>query len=281
MFSPRFVVGIGCAGAWDEKIHKKADVLVSSVLAGYSFRKGAKSRNQPQTVFQDFLNNFVNVREQWKLEKIAATDEAEPVASKLHFGAIISGDKLVVEQEDMDDLNELIASGEEKVLNVPIVGCEMEGIGIWAACMRLKVANAIIKGPSDFCKGKTDQTPLQKEEAQVRASFASFHFFRHAFQHALRSGTLPAQWVPAPSVTSAPGAVSAPVAITDKDPGFKEVAKLIQYVRDGNEELKTRRQVLPTDAEKSEYTTVSAEIKALEARKDALYKKIVPKLSKA
>ena len=37
-----------------------------------------------------------NAVAQWTLEKVAATDETESVSCKVHTGAIISGDQLVV-----------------------------------------------------------------------------------------------------------------------------------------------------------------------------------------
>jgi nucleoside phosphorylase len=201
-FSPRFVVTIGCAGGWDPDKHRKADVLFSTVIAPYSYRKGEENRNTSQPVHANLLHmvRAVTQANVWSAEKTPKTGEAAAVLCAVHEGAILSGDQLVVTLEDQQQLQQLvaIAHGKKKktylVGTQPIIGAEMEGTGIWAACHSEQVPNAIFKGVSDFCADKAEQTAEQKRDAQVRASYAAFDFFRVVFSRALTNRTLPPYW---------------------------------------------------------------------------------------
>ena len=274
-FSPRFVVGVGCAGSWNQQTIKLADVLVSTVTAPYSFRKGDQSRNLTNRLAPDLHNMLRNQAESWRLEKQPGTEEAEPIKCKVHFGAVLSGDKLVVTQQDKADMQALLADkATEKIDNEVIIGAEMEGTGVAAACSKLKIPNAIIKGPSDFCAGKAAQKGDDKEEAQVRASFAAFHFFRHAFSSALAAKVLPPHWKPLPLVVNQGDAITKPIQITAAAAGYPEVEKLVKHMRTGNEKLIEDRKKEPSKEDVETYEKLLQECKDLNAKKDEAYKKV-------
>jgi hypothetical protein len=151
-WSPRFVVTIGCAGGWDAAKHKKADVLFSTLVVPYSYRKGAENRNETFLVHHALTTMIHNVVQGrlWQSEKVRATDEAEAVMCNVHEGAILSGDLLVVTDEDKKQMQDLVAKitedGKIKVGAHSLIGAEMEGNGIAVACMLEQIPNAICKG---------------------------------------------------------------------------------------------------------------------------------------
>lgn len=155
---PKFVISIGIAFGIDSVKQKIGEVLVSQHLCSYEQQKVTKdgavefrSRNVDcsTTLLQFFRSN-----------KQAHWDGVE-----VHFGGMVTGEKLIDNVEFRDNLKKFLGAG--------IVGGEMEGFGVYTACTEKKVDWIVVKAICDWADGNkgNNKESNQQLAAKNAASF--------------------------------------------------------------------------------------------------------------
>ena len=158
-FDPRFVVAVGCAFGYDSKKQRMADVLVSTVIAPYDHNRigadagSSENRNKPvpiATKLQKLINSF---QEQWQFVKVSSEDG--DIYGVVHTGSILCGESLVdsevYKQELAKKAGADMESKKRRVGGEVLIGGEMEGAGMHAACVnRGDLPCVVIKGVSDW-----------------------------------------------------------------------------------------------------------------------------------
>jgi nucleoside phosphorylase len=228
-WSPRLVVAIGCAMGVDPEKHRLDDVLFSSCIAGYEcVRRNADqtldNRNDPCSVSGEVLalfNEFIQSGSPWRLARKG--DGTQPDRVCVHAGAIMCGESLVADDFYKKSLLDLLGTNQKKssLGSHPIIGGEMEGIGMFAACDRFRLPCVVIKGVSDHAGNKQQS---DKARTQRRATFAAFDFLVTAVKPAFASGNLPHFWAPERDSTR----VRHVHPVDTDDPAH---AKLLDFVR--------------------------------------------------
>lgn len=169
-WKPTAVVMIGIAFGKDQKKNRLGDVLVSESITAYEpMRIGEKTiaRGPTSLAGQILLDRFRNMLD-WEYENSPSTK------SKKIIGQMLSGDKLVDDQEFKDRLFELFPNA---------IGGEMEGAGIYAATTRANVPEWIlVKGICDWGDGtkNKDYQALAADAATslCHAVFSNPHSFK-------------------------------------------------------------------------------------------------------
>jgi len=141
IWQPRAVIMIGIAFGKDPQKQAMADVMVASQIISYE-----QQRVGDKVIFHGpitptnatLLNRFANAYN-WRF----ARPNGE--VCKIHFGAILSGEKLV---DNPEFKSELFAQYSQAI------GGEMEGAGLCAATGRMGVPWILVKAISDWGDGK-------------------------------------------------------------------------------------------------------------------------------
>ncbi|WP_378955747.1 hypothetical protein [Pelosinus sp. sgz500959] len=168
-WQPKAIVMIGIACGKDPIKQKIGDVLVSESITAYEpMRIGSKTipRGPTSLAGQVLLNRFRNMLD-WEFMTSPKTK------SRMIVGEMLSGDKLIDDQEFKDELFELFPNA---------IGGEMEGAGVYAAAARLKLPEwIVVKAICDWGDGsKTKESqPLAAEMATslCHAVFSKPHSF--------------------------------------------------------------------------------------------------------
>ena len=154
---PSAVVMVGIAFGIDEKKQLPGDILISKQIQPYDLQKIGTDRRGKVTITlrgdrpsasPKMLSVFRGAANYW---------QAPP---KIHFGLILSGDKLVANQAFRD---QLIGLSPEAI------GGEMEGAGLYASAQRKKVDWILVKAICDWADGgKNDAYQQLAAENAVR-----------------------------------------------------------------------------------------------------------------
>ena len=142
IWRPRAVVMVGIAFGKDPAKQKVGDVLVASQVISYEpQRVGVQETAQRGPITPSdttLLNRFVTVPH-WSFSR--------PDGSRCerHVGAVLSGEKLVDEEEFKADLFARYPQA---------IGGEMEGVGLAAAAVRHRVPWILVKAICDWADGK-------------------------------------------------------------------------------------------------------------------------------
>ncbi len=169
---PEVVIPVGIAFGTDPTAQKLGDILVSDKIQSYEQqrvgKRGVGTRGKPVI---EPRGDKVSASWVW-LERLrqmdahcAQGDESWP---DVHFGLILSGEKLVDHLDFRDSLLELASQ--------KVIGGEMEAAGLYAAASDadVKVHWVLVKGISDWGDGtKKADTPEEQrvgEERQLRAA---------------------------------------------------------------------------------------------------------------
>ena len=157
-FSPVAVIMVGIAFGADSKKQKKGEILVSRQIFSYEPQKvkegGPRYRGDKVTVPTSLLKIFRSGDISWQ-------------GVKIHFGTILSGEKLI---NDVDFRDNLLAEEPEAI------GGEMEGAGLYSAASDEKVDWILVKGICDFADGN------KQDDAQFTAASNAASFVLHVIQ---------------------------------------------------------------------------------------------------
>ena len=167
--SPAAVIMVGIAFGIDPEKQAIGDILVSEQLLLYDLQRvgtvegtlkliprGDRPHATPRLISQ-----FRSADLYW--------DESK---AKVHFGLILSGEKLV----DNIDFREQLREFEPEA-----VGGEMEGAGVYVACQEAKVDWILVKSICDWADGHKAQ---DKDERQRLAAYNAASFVLHLLQQA-------------------------------------------------------------------------------------------------
>lgn len=155
--APEAILMLGVAFGIDPKKQEIGDILISTQLMGYEaakikekqIQRGDKPSSSP-----DLLAMFRNGEIDWN-------------GAELHFGLVLSGEKLVADQEFRDWLISIEPEA---------IGGEMEGVGLYAAAHGRKVDWILVKGICDWADGD------KNDEYQALAALNAAKFTVHVIQ---------------------------------------------------------------------------------------------------
>lgn len=163
---PTAIIMLGIAFGIDPQRQQIGDVLVGRQLLLYDLQRvGADSsgaymvrpRGDRPSVASRLLALFRAGRDNWR-------------GAPLHFGLLLSGDKLVDNQDFRDQLQHLEPEA---------IGGEMEGAGLYAAAQTQKVDWILIKAISDWADGTKNQ---QKAQSQRLAAHNAAEYVFHVIE---------------------------------------------------------------------------------------------------
>ncbi|MCG9766198.1 5'-methylthioadenosine/S-adenosylhomocysteine nucleosidase [Vibrio alginolyticus] len=178
LFKPKFVVMPGIAFGINEKKQKIGDVLVSEKISPYDPERVGEDdsimRSDPFRAGTTLKSRFKNIMD-WNHHL------GNSKYSEIHFGNLLSGNKLV----DNLEYRKFLVNKFEKP-----IGGEMEGTGLSAKCSENGVEFIVVKGICDWADGKKHKE-WQPKAAKAAVSLCS-HIFnkRTAFEeHGLKKLT--------------------------------------------------------------------------------------------
>lgn len=176
--TPSAVIMVGIAFGIDSQKQSIGDILVSSQLKLYELRRvGTDSEGRVKIITRGdrphasprLVNHFTGAELHW--------DDSKP---KVHFGLILSGEKLVDNIDFRQHLNDLEPEA---------IGGEMEGAGLYVACQDRKVDWILVKAICDWADGNKSE---DKNDRQRLAAYNAASFALHVLQRAsLRDSKIP------------------------------------------------------------------------------------------
>ncbi len=175
--SPSAVIMVGIAFGVNPEKHSVGDILVSKQLMLYEQQRVSSEEGRLRIIPRGdrphaspwLFNRFQTADLYW--------DE-----TKVRFGLILSGEKLV----DNFDFREQLLELESEA-----IGGEMEGAGLYVACQDKKADWILVKAVCDWADGKKSQN---KDENQRLAARNAAGFVLHMLQQApLKSERKPAE----------------------------------------------------------------------------------------
>jgi len=161
--SPSAVIMVGIAFGVDPKRQQIGDILIAQQLLGYELQRvGTRADGSPAiTVRSDRPSASTRLLDRCRTGALYWDGPA------LRFGLVLSGEKLVDNQDFREQLRQIAPEA---------IGGEMEGAGLYAAAQRSKVDWILIKAICDWADGNkgVNKGARQQKAAQNAASFA-FH----------------------------------------------------------------------------------------------------------
>jgi nucleoside phosphorylase/uncharacterized protein YjbI with pentapeptide repeats len=152
VWEPAAVIGIGIAFGVDDAKQAIGDVLISEAIQGYDLaRANRDGKLTPRETAWPASERL--------LQRLLACHHQPRATTQwptLHFGVVLSGSKLV---DNLDYRNSLVALFPQK-----IVGGEMEGVGLAAACNDAKVDWVVVKGICDWADGKKNTGSKDRDQ---------------------------------------------------------------------------------------------------------------------
>jgi nucleoside phosphorylase/tetratricopeptide (TPR) repeat protein len=157
---PSAVIMVGIAFGVDSKKQKIGDILVAKQLQPYDLQRvGTTETGERKIILRGdkphcstkLLDRFHTTHLRWK-------------KTKVNFGLVLSGQKLI---DNIDFRDQLLELSEEAI------GGEMEGGGLYVACNQSKVDWILVKAICDWADGKKGRGKKQKQKiaAQNAAEF--------------------------------------------------------------------------------------------------------------
>lgn len=143
---PSYIIMLGIAFGLKEDKQKLTEILVSRQLQGYELQKVDKKSIIPRgdkiSASTSLLSRFENSKLEWK-------------QSAIHFGLVLSGEKLSNNKDLVDELKNLFPEA---------IGGEMEGLGLQSVSQREKKDWILIKGICDWGYDKDDLNQMKAME---------------------------------------------------------------------------------------------------------------------
>lgn len=154
---PDVILVAGICGGFGDRHVGLGDVLVSSAIVDYEFQKITTEGTIPR------LRNYSAGKELVAAAERAKTSWHPPnPAAKCLVGPLFSGDKVVVSQGFVDEIQRWCGAA---------LGIEMEGAGVAAAADVAKKPFIVVRGVADLATAsKSDE--FQQEAADAAADFA-------------------------------------------------------------------------------------------------------------
>ena len=163
-FRPHFVIACGIAFGVDLKKQSVGDVLISECIVPYELARMTKgklqlSNSQPPASAKlfDWTRN---------LDQRKKTGNAKSVWPELHFGKVLSGDKLVDDETYRDEL--IALAGTHKV-----IGGEMEGAGVHKALSFNGGQWIVIKAICDWADGNKNNPHKERDQQHAATNTAT------------------------------------------------------------------------------------------------------------
>ena len=165
--NPAAVVMVGIAFGVNEQEQTIGDILVTEQLRPYDLQRvgthdGAlqiRPRGDKPHASPWLVNHLKSADLKWE-------------GAKVRFGTVLSGEKLVDNEDFRDQL---------RALEPEAIGGEMEGAGLYVACQDKKVDWILVKAICDWADGQKAQ---DKDERQQSAAHNSAAFLLHALRFA-------------------------------------------------------------------------------------------------
>jgi nucleoside phosphorylase len=185
--APAAIIMLGIAFGLDPQRQQIGDILISRQLMLYDLQRVGtdsagnyqlRARGDRPACSPRLLDRFRTGRDGWP-------------GAPLHFGLILSGDKLVDNQDFRAQLLQLEPEA---------IGGEMEGAGLYAAAQRSKVDWIVIKAISDWADGQKRQG---KAAHQQLAAHNAAAFTLHVIEQGGLARSIPAAGPAAPPPTPA------------------------------------------------------------------------------
>jgi nucleoside phosphorylase len=153
---PTAVVMVGIAFGINQSKHQIGDILVSKQIVEYEpQRMGTGPQNEP-TIFPRGDRSSAPPRMLSMFRAASLSWQAPP---KVEFGLVLSGDKLV---DNQDFRNQLLSREPEAI------GGEMEGAGLYAVTQRQKVDWILVKAICDWADGNKHQDERQHQRLAAK-----------------------------------------------------------------------------------------------------------------
>lgn len=159
------IVQLGMAFGVDPDRQRCGDVLVSSSIIPYDRRKATAFKGTYQFDFSDARPHSAKASLLELFRKAAARPTLE---YKVHIGAILSGGTAVYSRRFRDQLAGCFRNGSE-----PVVGGEMEGVGLLSVSAPNDPSWIVVKGISDFGE---DERSVDFKRTRELACRNSAHF---------------------------------------------------------------------------------------------------------
>ncbi len=158
--APTAVIMVGIAFGLDPKGQQIGDILIARQLLGYELQRVGTGPDGAPTIRTRGDRPSASTRLLDRCRAGALTWRGPA----LHFGLVLSGEKLVDNQDFRAQLRQLEPEA---------IGGEMEGAGLYAAAQRSKVDWILVKAICDWADGKKHVNTRQRQRtaAQNAASF--------------------------------------------------------------------------------------------------------------
>lgn len=167
--SPSAVIMAGIAFGIDSKKQPIGEVLVSTQLILYEIQRIGTEEGKPKLIPRGDRPHASPRLISWFRSTDLHGDDSK---FRVHFGLILSGEKLVDNIDFRDQLKEFEPEA---------IGGEMEGAGLYAACHDAKVDWILVKSVCDWADGKKNRN---KEAQQRSAANNAACFVLQVLQHA-------------------------------------------------------------------------------------------------
>lgn len=183
--SPAAVIMVGIAFGVDSGKQAVGNILVSKQLMLYDLQRVGTSKSGELTIVPRGDRVTAST---WLLDRLrSAGDDWDQSRTKVQFGLILSGEKLV---DNMDFRQQILALEREAI------GGEMEAAGLYVACQDAKVDWILVKGICDWADGKKEE---DRDQRQQLAAGNAAAFVLHALQQAPLKHKIPALEPPPPA----------------------------------------------------------------------------------
>jgi nucleoside phosphorylase len=159
---PSAVIMVGIAFGVNEQKQAIGDILVSRQLWLYDLQRIGKNEIIPRGDKPHAST--------WLIDRLRGA-EFYWKGAKVHFGLVLTGEKLVDNLDYRDQLKQFEAEA---------IGGEMEGAGLYVACQDRKVDWILVKAICDWADG--NKRGPNKDSHQVTAAHNAASFVLHALQ---------------------------------------------------------------------------------------------------
>jgi nucleoside phosphorylase len=147
VWNPRFILLGGIAGAVKRKEYELGDVIVADQIVGYEPGKQRDEGLERRLKFMRPAGVLIDAARQmhpdeWALKAIEKRPEgADRTIPRVHFGAVVSGEKVIASKQWFDELAKDVNATSEAA---NIAGVEMEGYGTALAAFNAATAPGML-----------------------------------------------------------------------------------------------------------------------------------------